>query len=51
MHSICLVCVKIVYRLFQIACLVALPILWLLTVLSWIGTQVVDAVLFNEDVK
>ena len=50
-HSICLVCVKIVYRVFQLMCLVALPILWLLTVLAWIGTQFVDAVLFNEEAK
>ncbi len=38
----CLICMKAVYRVFQIGCAIALPFLWALFVVVWLVTTIAD---------
>ena len=45
---LCLAFVKVIYRVFQLGCAIALPFVWLLFVVVWLVTQIVDCLTGGE---
>lgn len=44
-QPICLICMKVVYIVFQIGCVIALPFIWALFVVVWLVTLIVDCLI------
>lgn len=45
---LCLAFVKVIYRVFQLGCAIALPFIWSLLLIAWLVTQIVDCLTGGE---
>lgn len=45
---LCLAFVKVIYRVFQLGCAIALPFIWALFVVLWLVTKIVDCLTGGE---